>query len=159
MGTEIERKFLVTGDDWKSAPGMAIRQGYLCRSAACAVRVRIVQGKGRLTVKGGGAAERPGLAPVHAEFEYEIPLTDAQAMLELAEGPLIEKTRHTLRHKGFTWEVDVFAGANQGLVLAEIELERADQSFPLPPWIGREVTGDSRYYNANLVSHPYRKWK
>ena len=159
MGIEIERKFLVVGDEWKNAPGVAIRQGYLCRSGGCAVRVRITQGRGMLTVKGGAGQGCSGLAPVHAEFEYEIPLDDALSMLELAEGPVIEKTRHTLRHEGFVWEVDVFAGENQGLILAEIELERADQPFSLPPWAGPEVTDDPRYYNANLVAHPYRDWK
>ncbi len=152
MGIEIERKFLVSGDAWRTAPGAEITQGYLCRSENHSVRVRLAKGRAWLAVKGRA---RKG---VKQEFEYPIPPEDARAMLELCPYPLIEKTRHEIAHDGFTWEVDVFKGANQGLVVAEIELEAPDQSFPRPAWIGAEVTDDPRYLNANLAVHPFSDW-
>ncbi len=132
MGVEIERKFLVSGDDWKSVPGVPIRQGYLYRSSDCAVRVRIAGENAWLAVKGSGARDHPGLAPTHADFEYAVPLKDAEEMLKLIEGPLIEKTRHYLQYEGCTWVVDVFAGENAGSKLdkaKELNIEIADERY------------------------------
>ncbi len=150
MGTEIERKFLVTGDAWRTAnPGVLYRQGYLCTGSAT-VRVRTAGDRGFLTVKG------PARGIARSEFEYPIPLADAEAMLkELAEKPLVEKYRHTVFHAGLMWVVDEFLGANQGLILAEVELEREDQPLEKPSWAGREVSDDPRYRNASLVRRPY----
>lgn len=155
MGTEIERKFLVRDESWREAAdaGTHFRQGYLVTQRERTVRVRLEAEKGVLTIKGPG----PGAA--RAEFEYEIPSEDADELLEaLCLRPLIEKTRYRLVHEGLLWEVDVFSGANQGLVLAEVELEREDQQLTLPDWIAREVTGDRRYFNAYLVDCPFRDW-
>jgi CYTH domain-containing protein len=150
MGTEIERKFLVKSDAWKAAaaPGVRYRQGYLCSDKERTVRVRVSGDQAWLTIKGlTRGSSRP-------EFEYPVPLQDGQQMLDLCERPLLEKTRHRVDHGGLTWEVDVFEGDNAGLVLAEVELERADQPIDLPPWAGLEVTDDPRYYNVNLAKHP-----
>ena len=154
MAQEIERKFLVAGDAWRAlAEGVVYRQGYLSTVADRTVRVRSVGAKGYLTVKG------ITVGATRTEFEYEIPLADADVMLdELCIRPLIEKTRHKIALDGLVWEVDVFAGDNHGLVVAEVELAREDQAFRLPDWIGEEVTDDPRYYNANLVAHPYKAW-
>ena len=131
---------------------MRIAQGYLSTVPERTVRVRIKGEKGYLTVKWRNAGIR------RAEYEYEIPLADAEAMLELCEQPLIEK-RYLVPCEGYTWEVDVFAGANEGLIVAEIELPAEDTPFEKPAWLGAEVSGDARYYNANLIRHPYRDWK
>ncbi|HBI14277.1 MAG TPA: adenylate cyclase [Desulfobulbaceae bacterium] len=155
MGIEIERKFLVIGTAWKEN-GTAIRccQGYLCPGSGVTVRVRTMDGEGFLTVKGRGR----GL--VRQEFEYAIPLADARELLETMCGkPLIIKDRYRVAHAGLVWEVDEFAGENRGLVLAEVELSQPDQAVSLPPWVGREVSGDARYYNASLVSNPYTRWQ
>lgn len=154
MGQEIERKFLVKGEAWRSlADPVAFRQGYLCRAKERTVRVRTEGERAVLTIKGQNVgARRP-------EFEYEIPLAEAKALLdELCERPLIEKTRRKIPFQGLVWEVDEFAGDNAGLVVAEVELGDEGQEVPLPDWIGEEVTGDPKYYNANLVAHPYRDW-
>jgi adenylate cyclase len=156
MGTEIERKFLVRDDRWRDAAdeGTPFRQGYLVAQRERTVRVRLEGAKGVLTIKG------PGLGAARAEFEYAIPREDASEMLEtLCLRPLIEKTRYRVEHEGLLWEVDVFAGANEGLVLAEVELEREDQQVVLPAWVDREVTGDRRYFNAYLVACPFRNWR
>ena len=150
MAIEIERKFLVTGDAWNAGapPGVRIRQGYLCSDKERTVRVRTAGDQAWLTVKGlTRGSSRP-------EFEYPVPLRDGEQMLEMCERPLLEKTRHRVAHGGLTWEVDVFEGDNAGLVLAEVELERADQPVDLPPWAGLEVTDDARYYNVNLAKLP-----
>jgi adenylate cyclase len=154
MAREIERKFLLRNEDWRGlAPGKAYVQGYLTDGGACSVRVRIAEGKGALNVKSATAGA------CRSEFEYEIPLEDARRMLDaLARKPLIEKTRHRIEHQGFFWEIDEFHGKNQGLVLAEIELEHEEQAFEKPAWIGEEVTDDLRYYNANLARTPYSEW-
>lgn len=155
MGTEIERKFLVTTDGWRSAATrvLLLRQGYLSTNPECAVRVRISGNEAWLTVKGRSVN---GVAP---EFEYPVPVADAAAMLDkLAQKPLIEKKRHIIPMDVFTWEVDEFFGENKGLVIAEIELASADQPYPVPAWLGREVTGDPRYYNASLVARPFLSW-
>ena len=152
MGKEIERKFLVTGDAWRAgAAGKRSRQGYLSSAKERVVRVRSDGEKGYLTVKG----PTPGAS--RDEFEYEVPLADAEAMLDsLCERPVVEKTRHRVPFAGLTWEIDVFAGENEGLIVAEVELEGETQKIELPPWVGREVTGDPRYFNSNLAKRPFR---
>lgn len=154
MGTEIERKFLVKSDAWKGrAPGVLYRQGYLARTESSVVRVRLASGKGFLTVKG----RTRGLT--RPEFEYAIPAADAQAMLEeLCDKPLIEKTRTRIPWGSHVWEVDEFHGANAGLVIAEVELAREDEEPERPDWIGREVSTDPRYFNANLAKTPFTTW-
>jgi adenylate cyclase len=155
MAREIERKFLLRNEDWRGlAPGIPYVQGYLAGGEKCSVRVRIAENTATLNIKSAttGAAR--------SEFEYEIPLHDARHMLDtLARKPLIEKTRYTVEHKGFYWEIDEFHGKNQGLVMAEIELAHAEQAFEKPAWIGEEVTDDPRYYNANLARVPYNEWR
>ena len=152
MPVEIERKFLVKGDEWKRDNGMHIVQGYLNYDRERTVRVRISGAKAFLTIKGISTGA------TRAEFEYEISVVDAAQLLRLCEGPLIEKTRHTVVYAGMTWEVDEFHGANEGLVVAEIELETAEQTFSRPAWIGQEVTADTRYFNSNLAVNPYASW-
>lgn len=154
MNIEIERKFLLAGDAWRvGATGVLYRQGYLCTDPQRTVRVRIGGGQGILAIKGRG----DGLA--RPEFEYPIPLQEAEQLLdELCLHPLVEKNRYLVPHAGLTWEIDEFLGANAGLLIAEVELERADQDVPLPPWIGAEVTDDPRYYNAWLARHPFTTW-
>jgi CYTH domain-containing protein len=155
MGIEIERKFLVKGRAWKDlAPALRCRQGYLCLDRDKTVRVRTMGRLGFLTVKGGGA----GI--VRYEFEYEIPVADADELLEkFCRRPFIEKDRYRIEYEGLVWEVDEFFGENRGLVVAEVELERADQVISLPAWVGREVSGDPRYFNAALSRQPFRSWK
>ena len=154
MADEIERKFLVTSREWRTGEATEYRQGYLNLDKERTVRVRVAGERAYLTVKGitRGATRR--------EFEYPIPLAEAEEMLAgLCRQPLIEKRRYRLQHAGLTWEIDEFFGDNAGLVVAEVELEREDQPFERPPWLGDEVTDDPRYYNASLVEHPYRDWK
>lgn len=154
MATEIERKFLVSGNEWKAqAQGLRLRQGYLSVDPARTVRVRAAGDQGWLTIKG----ITKGVS--RAEYEYPIPGEDAHALLEtLCLEPVIDKTRYTLCHAGWRWEVDEFHGANAGLVIAEIELADEDEQFEHPPWLGREVSADPRYYNANLLRHPFKDW-
>ncbi|NJN86245.1 MAG: CYTH domain-containing protein [Leptolyngbyaceae cyanobacterium SL_7_1] len=154
MPTEIERKFLVNGDAWRSlGSGVVYRQGYLASDSRRSVRVRVAGDRGFLTIKGATV----GIA--RAEYEYAIPLSDAEELLEtLCDRPLIEKTRYSLTVEGLVWEVDEFMGDNQGLIVAEVELESADQRMPLPDWIGQEVSHDPRYFNSNLAKHPFRQW-
>jgi adenylate cyclase len=154
MATEIERKFLVIGDEWrKTAVGTLYRQGYIFSDAKRTVRVRVAGEKGFLTIKGAAV----GL--VRPEFEYAIPVEDAMLMLDtLCDRPLIEKTRYVLKQGGLTWEIDEFAGENQGLIVAEVELADANQFIELPPWIGAEVSHDSRYFNAALAKRPFTRW-
>jgi CYTH domain-containing protein len=154
MAVEIEKKFLLTGADWKKlAPGTTYRQGYLSTVKERTVRVRTIAEKGFLTIKG------ISVGATRLEYEYEIPLEDANSLLdELCEKPLIEKNRYKIEFSGFTWEVDEFFGENDGLVVAEIELESEDQSFDKPEWVGAEVTGDARYFNSNLIKEPYSQW-
>jgi adenylate cyclase len=153
MAIEIERKFLVVGEAWRQGEGTAYAQGYLNRDPQRTVRVRVAGGSARLTVKGAsnGATRQ--------EFEYEIPAEDAIRLLELSDGPIVRKLRRLVTHEGANWEVDEFLGDNAGLVLAEIELESEEQSFARPAWLGREVTGDPRYYNSSLAAHPFSHWK
>lgn len=155
MGREIERKFLLAGDGWRSlAEGVPYRQGYLCSSRERTVRVRIAGSRGLLTVKG------PTRGATRSEFEYEIPLADARELLDtLCPQPQIDKRRYTIPYAEMVWEVDEFFGVNQGLIVAEIELEHEDQDFVRPEWIGAEVTDDPRYANAALCAAPYTTWK
>ncbi len=155
MGIEIERKFLLTGTTWKNlAPGTSYRQGYLNSIKERTVRVRTIDDKGFLTIKG------ISVGATRVEYEYEIPFDDAEKLLnELCEKPIIEKNRYKIPHAGFVWEIDEFFGENDGLVVAEIELESEDQTFDKPEWVGEEVTGDPRYFNSNLIKNPFLKWK
>jgi len=152
MAIEIERKFLVQGEAWRSAEATYYCQGYLNRDKSRTVRVRVAGDQAFITIKGVsvGASRK--------EFEYEIPVTDAEELLLLCEQPLIEKYRHKIAYEGFVWEVDEFLGENAGLVVAEIEVPSEDTVFAVPNWVGREVTDDSRYYNSALSQHPYSQW-
>lgn len=154
MGVEIERKFLVTSDRWRDlAPGVLYRQGYISTQPERTVRVRIVGDRAFITLKG----VTEGIA--RSEFEYPIPVEDANQILNvLCASPLIEKYRHKINLNGLVWEVDEFLGENQGLVIAEVELENAEQAIDLPDWIGEDVSHDARYYNSNLVNHPFSRW-
>ncbi|WP_414577785.1 CYTH domain-containing protein [Anabaena sp. CCY 9402-a] len=154
MAKEIERKFLVKDDSWRQlAEGSLYRQGYISSQGAT-VRIRIVGNQGYLTIKG------MTINYSRSEFEYPIPLADAQEMLDtLCVSPLIEKTRYKINLGSLVWEVDDFAGANQGLILAEVELTDEAQQIELPDWIGEEVSGDPKYYNSYLVKHPFCEWE
>ncbi len=153
MAIEIERKFLVLGKPWLPSQGTPFVQGYLNRDKARTVRVRIAGSQAFLTVKG------PTTGMARPEFEYPIPVADAEELLKLSDGPVLEKRRHLVPYAGMTWEIDEFQGENAGLVVAEIELADENQSFERPPWLAREVTGDPRYYNANLTVSPYSTWR
>ncbi|MEM7254046.1 MAG: CYTH domain-containing protein [Pseudomonadota bacterium] len=154
MALEIERKFLLASDAWRREAdhGVVMRQGYISNAVNGAVRVRIAGDGAWLTIK--GATE--GVS--RTEFEYPIPAEDASDLMALCQGPLIEKTRYRVQRGPHIWEIDVFAGENAGLVLAEIELSSADESFEHPAWIGSEVSDDPRYFNAQLSVSPYRSW-
>jgi CYTH domain-containing protein len=154
MSLEIERKFLVKGEGWRAhGSGLLYRQGYLSTVPGRSVRVRLVRDKGYLTIKGAA------IGITRAEYEYIIPAAEASEMLdELCERPLIEKTRYRIEHQGLIWEIDEFAGDNRGLIIAEVELEEEDQAIMLPDWVGKEVTGDPRYYNASLITDPFTSW-
>lgn len=154
MKIEIERKFLLKNDDWRrGATGTLYRQGYLCTDPERTVRVRIGGDTAILAVKGAGDG------PARAEFEYPIPPAEAMQLLDtLCLQPPVEKYRYLVPFAELTWEIDEFLGSNAGLLLAEVELERNDQPIELPPWVGEEVTGDPRYYNAWLARHPYTTW-
>ncbi|MDR0830795.1 MAG: CYTH domain-containing protein [Prevotellaceae bacterium] len=155
MATEIERKFLVKNLDFvKYGVPHKIRQGYICADKNRVVRVRIKDQQAFLTLKTASV----GFA--RHEFEYEIPLADAQTMLaEMCRQPIISKTRFDLLHKGKKWEIDVFNNENEGLIIAEIELETQDETFAIPPFIGEEVTADIRYYNSFISENPFLNWK
>ncbi|OEU61081.1 MAG: adenylate cyclase [Desulfuromonadales bacterium C00003094] len=154
MAIEIERKFLLRNADWrKGAIGTNYRQGYLSIDPERTVRVRIAGDQGYLTIKG----KTVGMS--RAEFEYSIPLAEATQLLDtLCLRPLIEKVRYCVPYAKHLWEIDEFAGENEGLILAEVELETHDQQVDLPPWVEKEVTTDPRYYNASLTQNPYRDW-
>ena len=155
MGKAIERKFLVIGEAWRGlAQGTLYRQGYLNSAKERTVRVRTVGDRAFLTIKGltVGASR--------VEYEYEIPFEDGNFLLDnLAEKPIIEKKRYRIPQGKFVWEIDEFFGENQGLIVAEIELESEDEAFDRPEWAGQEVTGDPRYFNSNLIRHPYTRWQ
>jgi adenylate cyclase len=153
MGIEIERKFLVVGEAWKlQGPGEFISQGYLSRDPARTVRVRVKGERAWLTIKG------QSVGASRAEFEYPVPLADAEQMLTLCDGPRVEKIRRVVPYAGMNWEVDEFLGDNAGLVVAEIELSSIDQHFDSPPWLGQEVTEEARYFNSQLSTRPFKTW-
>lgn len=154
MGKEIERKFLVKDSNFKKmCTGQLYKQGYLNSDPNRTVRLRLVGNKGYLTIKNKGN----GLT--REEFEYEIPYSDAQEILQgICERPFIEKTRYIFNYQGHVWEIDEFHGENEGLIIAEIELENENKNFPVPEWIGEEVTYDYKYTNSSLVTNPYKKW-
>ena len=155
MGTEIERKFLVKDDSWRTPDliGTRFRQGYVAVGSPAAVRLRIAGDTAILNIKSAV------INITRTEFEYPVPLDDAQQVLEsVCAGRIVEKTRFRVEHSGLTWEIDVFEGANEGLVVAELELESEDQPFEKPPWLGEEVSGDPRYLNTHLSQHPYTEW-
>lgn len=154
MGTEIERKFLVVGEAWRTlAQAMHYRQGYLSSVRERTVRVRRAGDNGTLTIKG------VSVGATRKEYEYEIPPTDADEMIDLlCEKPIIEKNRYTIPVGEVIWEVDEFLGINKGLIMAEVELRSENQPFDKPDWIGEEVTGDPKYFNASLVARPFSTW-
>lgn len=161
MGIEIERKYLVTGEGWRTAAHAVIpmAQGYLNDTASldsgaqkASVRVRIQGEQAFLNMKSRE------IGPTRQEFDYPIPVDDARALLALCVGGLIDKRRHLVEHEGLLWEVDEFLGENAGLVVAEVELEHADQAITLPDWAGAEVTDEVRYYNLALAAHPFSRW-
>jgi adenylate cyclase len=155
MATEIERKFLLRDDGWRAEAddGEAICQGYLAGSEKSSIRVRVAGDKANLNIKSAK------LDVTRQEYEYDIPLAEANELLNtLCEGPLIEKIRYHVRHGNHLWEVDVFGGDNDGLVVAEIELASTEEAFEKPDWLGEEVSNDKRYYNVCLVKHPYKDW-
>ena len=153
MAKEIERKFLVAGDGWRNQQGRRYRQAYLSTDKERTVRVRVVDDSAWLTIKGLTRGV------TRAEFEYPIPLADAETLLEdLCLQPVIDKTRYLVPVGQHTWEVDEFHGVNEGLIVAEIELASEDEAFEKPDWLGEEVSGDPRYFNANLIAHPFSQW-
>ncbi len=155
MATEIERKFLLRNDGWREGAdaGTRFRQGYLIGAEKASVRVRIEGDSANINIKSAT------LGIQRQEYEYPIPLTDAQELLDtLCERPQIEKTRFHVPYGDHLWEIDVFGGDNEGLVVAEVELRDENESFEMPPWAGDEVSHDTRYYNVCLVSHPYSEW-
>ncbi|MGQ0618845.1 MAG: CYTH domain-containing protein [Panacagrimonas sp.] len=155
MALEIERKFLLAHQGWRMevARSVAFRQGYLSGGdGRASVRVRLEGEQARLNIKAAV------LGRARAEYEYDIAPADAIEMLETLCVGRVDKARHYVEREGFTWEIDEFHGDNQGLVVAEIELEGENQEFPRPDWLGREVTDERRYYNHSLALHPYRSW-
>jgi adenylate cyclase len=153
---EIERKFLLVADSWRSqvvGQPRRLSQGYLFSDPRKSVRVRLAGDSATLTVKG----TRSGISRL--EFQYPIPPADAARLLALCQGPLIDKTRHIVHHAGMKWEIDIFHGDNEGLRIAEIELEHEDQPIDLPEWVGEEVSHDPKFYNSELTRHPYCSWK
>jgi adenylate cyclase len=154
MPREIERKFLLRGDGWRAAAVKRQRmtQGYVASGPRISVRVRLSGSDAALNIKSGG------LVASRLEYEYPIPVDEARELLGLCATPLIDKTRHFVPHGGFEWEIDEFHGENEGLIVAEIELDDESQEFPRPIWLGGEVTHLERYYNSRLANHPYRTW-
>ena len=153
MGKEIERKFLVSGDAWRKGEGILYRQGYLFKNADLTIRVRVADDHGYITIK------RFASTITRLEYEYIIPLNDANELLDnVCTKPLIEKTRRCVHDCGLIWEVDEFHGENKGLILAEVELEDENQQIDLPKWVGKEVSGITKFYNACLVDNPFNNW-
>ena len=155
MGLEIERKFLLKDDTWKAEAdnGLEIKQGYLSSVIERTVRVRVIGEKGMLTVKG----KNHNLT--RNEFEYEIPFNEAILLLDLCETPIIEKKRYLVKRDSLVWEIDIFEGENEGLKVAEVELDSETQSFKLPDWLGNEVSQESKYFNSALIANPFKNWK
>ncbi|MBW9256388.1 MAG: CYTH domain-containing protein [Candidatus Thiodiazotropha sp. (ex. Lucinisca nassula)] len=155
MALEIERKFLVINDKWKDSviSEAVIKQGYLATTEQASVRVRVDGDEANINIKG----RTVGIS--RQEYEYPIPLDEAQELLDhLVSGAAIDKVRYKVRCGEHIWDLDLFHGANQGLVMAEVELGQEDEAFVMPEWAGEEVSGDTRYYNANLVKHPFCEW-
>lgn len=154
MATEIERKFLISNNHWRSQVERStiLQQGYLVSDAQSSVRVRISDQQAFLNIKSATV----GISRL--EFEYAIPVIEAQEILDKLCHHRLEKTRHLVRHESHLWEIDEFHGANAGLLVAEVELQTADESLVLPDWVGREVSGDIRYYNSRLAEQPYSTW-
>lgn len=155
MGIEIERKFLVADEGWRAAagPGQPMCQGYLAGGRRVSVRVRVAGEQAWLNLK------QPQSLTVRREYEYAIPLADARELLaDACESGLVHKIRFRVPHAAHVWEVDVYHGDNEGLVVAEVELEHEDEAFERPHWLGREVSAHSRYLNHELARHPYRRW-
>jgi len=154
MGVEIEYKFLIDKNKLPTLKnGYTIKQGYIQTADQTTVRIRVRDKEAFLTIKGKSQGAS------RLEFEYPIPLSDAEEMLtNLCHSSLIEKTRYLIEHEGHTWEVDVFEGTNKGLIIAEIELNSEDEDFSLPGWVAENVTDDVRYFNSNLITRPYTDW-
>ena len=157
MSQEIERKFLVEDDSYKQMASSSSRivQGYICRTSGRTVRVRIRGEKGYLTIKGPS----PDGGISRYEWEHEIPVDEARELMHLCQEGHIDKVRYLVPYEGHVFEVDEFFAENEGLVMAEVELEAVDEAFERPPFLGKEVTGDRRYYNASLTVRPYKEWK
>lgn len=155
MATETERKFLLKNDSWNTGiTGTNYKQGYLVSSKERTVRIRIAGDTGYITIKGPAVAD----SLVHPEYEYEIPVTDAEELFNLCEPERIEKTRYKIPYENHVWEVDVFHGLNQGLVMVEVELQDEHEDVIIPPWIGEEVSYDMRYFNSRLAKEPFSTW-
>lgn len=155
MGIEIERKFLIRDERWRDEAGAGVyySQGYLAGNPECSIRVRIAADQAWLNIKSAHSTIR------RLEYEYAIPVEEAREMMRhLCNGQAVEKTRYLVEYGEHTWEVDVFEGANAGLVVAEIELDDEQEEFLLPPWTGKEVSDDPKYYNMNLARFPYSQW-
>ena len=155
MPTEIEKKFLVQNDSWRAhvIRYSHFKQGYMSSNVSCSIRVRIEAKNAWLNIKSAT------LGITRKEYDYEIPVDEAEEMLaSLCDKPLIEKTRYFVEHDKHTWEIDVFSGENEGLVVAEVELESTDEAIKLPDWVGTEVSDDPRYYNVCLIKNPYSAW-
>lgn len=155
MALEIERKFLLCDDSWRQSVERQeyYQQGYLSGTERCSIRIRVTNDRAFLNIKSAT------LGIQRTEYDYPIPLNDARQMLEqFCQGAMIEKTRYFVHYGRHVWEIDVFEGDNQGLVVAEVELTDVDEAFDKPPWIGEEVSDDPRYYNVCLVRHPYSQW-
>jgi CYTH domain-containing protein len=156
MGVEIERKFLIEKDLWyavKKPSGSSLQQAYLVNEKDKVIRIRVTDSSAFFTIKG------PAVNFSRSEFEFQIPKQEALLIMDQFTKVRIDKTRYKVEYEGKTWEVDEFWGDNEGLILAEIELTSEDEEFTIPPWVGEEVTHDSRYYNAYLSEHPYLSWK
>lgn len=156
MGLEIERKFLLASDAWRAQVirSESLWQGYLTTRERCSIRIRIAGEQGHLNIKSAT------LGVARHEFEYPVPLAEARELLELfCAGRSLVKTRHEVRVGGHTWEIDVFEGPNAGLVVAELELDSAEEPFERPMWLGREVSDDPRYYNTSLIEKPFSTWR
>lgn len=155
MPIEIERKFLLANEDWREEVQRSsrIRQGYLGKIDKASVRIRVQGETANINVKSATLGMR------RMEYEYDIPLTEAEEMLDqLCQQPQVDKTRYIVEKGKHIWEIDEFYGDNEGLMVAEVELDSEEESFEKPQWIGEEVTADPRYYNVNLIKHPFCKW-
>ena len=155
MAREIERKFLVKGDEWrKDVQGIYYLQGYLATGSGCTVRVRVSNQTALLTIKGSVSKL------TRREYEYQIPVSDGDELLNhICLKPIIKKTRYVVEYGGVVWEVDEFDGDNKGLVIAEVEMNSENQQIQIPNWVGMEVSGNPKFYNANLVKHPFSHWE